>query len=179
MSHCIIQIFKAASFFGLGAALLSVPLVTLVNATVITSYKRMMKDKDDRTTLITEIINLAKSIKLYSWENPMLQRLSHIRNNRELQNLKLIGVIIALAQFLWTCVPFIISCACFAAFSWLYSVPLTPEIVFPALSLFSLLMEPMMLIPNLVVSVVETKVSLGRLTDLLTLEEISPDQDGK
>ena len=173
------KFFKAASFFGLGAALLSVPLVTLVNATVITSYKQMMKDKDDRTTLITEIINLAKSIKLYSWEKPMLERLSHVRNNRELRNLKLIGVIIALAQFLWTCVPFIISCACFAAFTWLYSIPLTPEIVFPALSLFGLLMEPMMIIPNLVVSVVETKVSLGRLTELLTLEEISPDQNGK
>ncbi|KAG5417560.1 hypothetical protein I9W82_005196 [Candida metapsilosis] len=173
------KFFKTASFFGLGAALLSVPLVTLVNATVITSYKQMMKDKDERTTLITEIINSAKSIKLYSWEKPMLERLSHVRNNKELQNLKSIGIIIALAQFLWTCVPFIISCACFAAFSWLYKIPLTPEIVFPALSLFDLLMEPMMIIPNLVVSVVETKVSLGRLTELLTLEEISPDQDGK
>lgn len=43
-----------------------------------------MKDKDDRTSLITEILNSAKSIKFYSWEKPMLKRLGHVRNDREL-----------------------------------------------------------------------------------------------
>ena len=179
---CLVALYRFfgfASFFGLGAALISVPLITLVNTTVMSSYKQLMKDKDDRTSLIKEIVNLAKSIKLYSWETPMLKRLNHIRNDRELQNMKKIGVVVALAQFLWSCVPFIISCACFAGVTWLYGLPLTPEIVFPALTLFGLLMEPMMFIPHFIINVLEVAVSLGRLTELLTLEEISPNQNGK
>ncbi|KAI5960575.1 uncharacterized protein KGF55_004468 [Candida pseudojiufengensis] len=179
---CLIFLFNFfgyASFLGLGAALISAPLIAMVQATVVTSFKQMMKDKDERTSLITEILSSARNIKLYSWENPMLERLSHIRNDRELQNLKKIGVIIALAQFLWSCLPFIISVACFAGFSWLYNIPLTPEIVFPALSLVGLLMEPMAVIPSFIVSLLQVKVSLGRLADLLTLEEIDPNQNGK
>lgn len=79
----------------------------------------------------------------------MLARLSHIRNDRELNNIKKIGVVSALAQFLWSCIPFFISCATYATYAYFYNVPLTPDIVFPALALFDLLSEPMLLIPSL------------------------------
>ncbi|KAI5951939.1 hypothetical protein KGF54_005014 [Candida jiufengensis] len=175
----LFNFFKSASFLGLGAALISAPMIAIIQATVVTSYKQLMKDKDERTSLITEILSSAKNIKLYSWETPMLERLSHIRNDRELQNLKKIGVVIALAQFLWSCVPFLISVACFGGFIWFYDTPLTPEIVFPALSLVGLLMMPMAIIPNFIVSLLQVRVSLGRLEEFLTLEEISPSQNGK
>lgn len=157
------KLFSNATWAGVITAIIVAPLATLVNASMSKNYIQLMKDKDERTSLITEILNSAKSIKFYSWEKPMLARLSHIRNDRELNNIKKIGVVSALAQFLWSCIPFFISCATYATYAYFYNVPLTPDIVFPALALFDLLSEPMLLIPSFIVEVIEVSTSLAKL----------------
>lgn len=172
------QLFRNATWAGVFTAAVVTPLATYVNASMSKNYIQLMKDKDDRTSLITEILNSAKSIKFYSWEKPMLKRLGHVRNDRELTNIKKIGVVSALAQFLWSCIPFFISCATYAAYSYFYKVPLTPDIVFPALALFDLLSEPMLLIPNFIVDVIEVSTSLSRIGELLCLDELADDQQG-
>ncbi|KAI5957026.1 BPT1, partial [Candida margitis] len=172
------QLFRNATWAGVLTATIVTPLATYVNASMSKNYIQLMKDKDDRTSLITEILNSAKSIKFYSWEKPMLERLSHVRNDRELTNIKKIGVVSALAQFLWSCIPFFVSCATYAAYSYFYKVPLTPDIVFPALALFDLLSEPMLLIPNFIVDIIEVSTSLSRIGELLCLDELADDQNG-
>lgn len=172
------KLFSNATWAGVITAIIVAPLATLVNASMSKNYIQLMKDKDERTSLITEILNSAKSIKFYSWEKPMLARLSHIRNDRELNNIKKIGVVSALAQFLWSCIPFFISCATYATYAYFYNVPLTPDIVFPALALFDLLSEPMLLIPSFIVEVIEVSTSLARIGELLCLDELADDQHG-
>ena len=55
---------------------------------------------------------------------------------------------------------------------------MTPDIVFPALALFDLLSEPMLLIPRFIVQFIEASTSLSRIGDLLTLDELDDDQHG-
>ncbi|KAG5417561.1 BPT1 [Candida metapsilosis] len=172
------QLFRHATWAGVLTATIVTPVATYINASMSKNYIQLMKDKDDRTSLVTEILNSAKSIKFYSWEKPMLKRLGHVRNERELKNIKKIGVVSALAQFLWSCIPFFVSCATYAAYSYFYKVPLTPDIVFPALALFDLLSEPMLLIPNFIVDVIEVSTSLSRIGELLCLDELADDQQG-
>ncbi|WLF76933.1 ATP-binding cassette bilirubin transporter bpt1 [Lodderomyces elongisporus] len=178
---CLVSLYKLfgnATWAGVLTAAIVTPIATKVNTSMSKYYIQEMKDKDDRTSLTTEILNSAKSIKFYSWEKPMLARLSHIRNDRELYNIKQCGIVSALAQFFWSCIPFFISCSTYAAYSYFYSVPLTPDIVFPALALFDLLSEPMLLIPNFIVDIIEVSTSMGRIGDLLCLDELADDQDG-
>ncbi|KAL6453230.1 MLT1 Multiple drug resistance-associated protein-like transporter 1 [Candida maltosa Xu316] len=178
---CLISLYKlfnSATWAGVLTAVIVAPVATLVNTSISKNYIQLMKDKDERTSLVTEILNSVKSIKFYSWEKPMLERLGHIRNDRELNNIKKIGVVSALAQFLWSCIPFFISCATYATFAFFYKTPLTPDIIFPALALFDLLSEPMLLIPSFIVEYIETSTSLARISELLTLDEISEDQHG-
>ncbi|RCK60461.1 Multiple drug resistance-associated protein-like transporter 1 [Candida viswanathii] len=172
------KLFANATWAGVVAAIVVAPVVTLVNSSMWKNYIQLMKDKDDRTSLVTEILSSAKNIKLYSWERPMLARLAHIRNDRELVNIKKIGVVSAFAQFLWSCIPFFISCATYSAFAFFYKTPLTPDIVFPALALFDLLSEPMLLIPRFIVQFIEASTSLSRIGELLTLDELTDDQHG-
>ncbi|KAI5957975.1 BPT1 [Candida theae] len=172
------RLFHNATWAGVLTALIVTPVATYVNASMSKNYIQLMKDKDDRTSLVTEILNSAKSIKFYSWEKPMLKRLGHVRNERELKNIKKIGVVSALAQFLWSCIPFFVSCATYAAYAYFYNVPLTPDIVFPALALFDLLSEPMLLIPNFIVDIIEVSTSLSRIGELLCLDELADDQQG-
>ncbi|KAI3406829.2 BPT1 [Candida oxycetoniae] len=178
---CLISLYKLfrnATWAGVLTAAIVAPIASIANTSVVKYYLQEMKDKDDRTSLITEILNSAKSIKLYSWEKPMLERLNHIRNDRELYNIKKCGVISAFAQFMWSCIPFFISCATYGTYSYFYSAPLTPDIVFPALALFDLLSEPMFIIPRFIVSVLQTSTSLSRLGEMLCLDELTDDQQG-
>ncbi|EGW30937.1 MRP-like transporter [Spathaspora passalidarum NRRL Y-27907] len=177
---CLVSLYKLfghATWAGVITAVIVIPFATYVNSTMSKSYTQLMKDKDDRTSLITEILNSAKNIKLYSWEKPMLTRLNSIRNDRELHNIKKIGVVSALSQFLWSCIPFFISCATYAAFA-MAGGNLTPEIVFPALALFDLLSEPMLLIPNFIISIIEVTTSLKRIGELLVMDELDDNQGG-
>ncbi|RCK55826.1 Multiple drug resistance-associated protein-like transporter 1 [Candida viswanathii] len=178
---CLVSLYKlfgGASWAGVITAVVVAPVATLVNTSMSKYYIQLMKNKDDRTSFVTDLLNSAKSIKLYSWEKPMLARLGHLRNNRELKNIKKIGIVSALAEFLWSCIPFFISCATYAAFAYFYSIPLTPDIVFPALALFDLLTDPMLLIPAFIVEFIEVSTSLSRIGELLTMDELDDDQHG-
>ncbi|KAK9449812.1 P-loop containing nucleoside triphosphate hydrolase protein [Limtongia smithiae] len=137
--------------------------------------KIQMKVKDKRTRLTGEILVSIKSIKLYAWEDSFIKRLHEIRNNQELKNLRTKGIYSAIANFIGSCAPFFVSCSTFALFVWTSDKPLSTDIVFPALTLFNLLSQPLSQIPQAVTQFVETIVSATRLRDFLITSELQPD----
>ncbi|KAK6200451.1 uncharacterized protein RJT21DRAFT_107434 [Scheffersomyces amazonensis] len=157
---------------GFIVACILVPISTKVSTSISTLYNESMTVRDERTRLTSEIMNSVKSIKLYSWETPMLERLFNLRNQKELVLGKRIGVFNSFANFFWYCIPFLITCASLVTFANIAGIPLVPSIVFPAITLFNMLAEPILLLPNLFTHYVETKVSVNRLQDLFLLEEL-------
>lgn len=177
---CLWSLYKLlgiATLGGIAAAGLLIPLVSYVTAAVYTLYNEMMKNKDVRTSFVNEVLLSVKSIKLYSWEGPMLKRLTDLRA-KELASNKSVGVYNALSTFLWACIPFFISCATYSAFAYLYDIPLTPEIVFPALTLFNLLSDPVLTLPRLLTNFIEALTSFHRVDSYLVLDEIDDFQGG-
>lgn len=151
-----------------------------INASIARYQKKLqktqMKNKDARTGVISEILNNIKSLKLYGWEIPYKEKLNFVRNERELKNLKKMGIFQSFSVFTWNCAPFFVSCSTFAAFIFLHKdIPLSTDIVFPALSLFNLLAFPLAVFPNVVTSVVELQVAISRITNFLTSEELQFD----
>ncbi|CDF90036.1 ZYBA0S05-07448g1_1 [Zygosaccharomyces bailii CLIB 213] len=161
-----------AAIAGLVTLAIMIPINSFLSKRVESLYKTQMKYKDTRIRTTTEILNSMKSIKLYAWEKPMLQRLNHVRNDLEVKNFAKIGVVENLISFAWNCVPLMVSCSTFVLFSFINSSPLSPEIVFPALSLFELLNEAIYSVPNAITNIIETKVSVGRLKKYLLCEEL-------
>ncbi|KAK9477858.1 P-loop containing nucleoside triphosphate hydrolase protein [Lipomyces japonicus] len=137
--------------------------------------KSQMKTKDLRTRLTTEILTNIKSIKLYGWEKPYMDKLSHVRNDLELENLKKMGILSAISSFLWACAPFLVSCSTFGIFVYTSSTPLSTDIVFPALSLFNLLTFPLAMFPQAVTQLVESSVAAARLQDFFLSSELQDD----
>lgn len=175
LGFCLVALHKllgASSWAGLITAAILVPLSSKVSSGIFALYEVQMKYKDERTRLTSEILSAIKSIKLYSWEQPMLKRLDAIRNKKELMNLRSIGLYNAGAQFLWGCIPFALSCSVYAAFSYFGKTPLVPSIVFPALSLFDLLADPILMLPQTFSSLIDCKVSMNRLSKYFLLEEM-------
>jgi ATP-binding cassette subfamily C (CFTR/MRP) protein 1 len=138
-------------------------------------YQReMMKTKDKRTRAMNEILNNIKSIKLYGWEKAFADKVFDARNNLELRMLRKIGIAQCVSNFFWQAVPFLVSFSTFATFVATSKRPLTSEIIFPAISLFQLLSFPMAVFANIINSIIEAIVSIGRLEDFLTCEELDP-----
>lgn len=116
-----------------------------------------------------------KSIKLYAWGNAFRQKLSYIRNERELKTLRQIGAAQSIANFTWSTTPFLVSCATFSLYVLISSKPLTTDIVFPALTLFNLLTFPLAILPMVITSIIESSVAVGRLRSFLLTEELQSD----
>lgn len=161
-----------ATIGGVVTMAIMIPVNSFLSKKVKKLYKTQMKYKDARIRTTTEIISSMKSIKLYAWEKPMLDRLDHVRNDLEIENYKKIGVVSNLIYFAWNCVPLMVSCSTFGLFSYSNKRPLSPEVVFPALSLFNILNDAIYSLPNIINSVIETRVSMNRLTDFLMSDEL-------
>lgn len=86
--------------------------------------------------------------------------------------LKKIGLLSAAQSFTWTSIPFFVSILTFAVYVTISTTPLTSQIAFVAISLFSLLQFPMAIFPNVITSIIEASVSLYRIENYLTSEEI-------
>ena len=105
-----------AMWAGVGIMLIMIPLNGVIAKYQKKLQKRQMKYKDERSSLISEILNNIKSLKLYGWEHPYLGKLGHVRNEKELRNLKTMGIFGAVSVFTWNLAPFLVSCSTFAVF---------------------------------------------------------------
>lgn len=175
---CLVSLYTLlgkSSLAGLGVMIIMIPLNSFLSQRINVLYEAQMKFKDNRTRVTSEMLSSIKSIKLYAIEEAILEKLNHVRNVLELGNFKKIGVVTAFMSFSWNSVPFLVSCSTFFVFALIEERPLTPDIIFPALSLFNLLGEPIQEIPLIVTSLIETSVALQRITKILLSEEIDED----
>ncbi|KAM7197693.1 P-loop containing nucleoside triphosphate hydrolase protein [Rhypophila sp. PSN 637] len=175
---CMVSLYHLVGWSmlaGIGVMIVMIPVNGMIARFMKNLQKKQMKNKDARSRLIAEIVNNMKSIKLYAWGAPFMNKLNHIRNDQELKNLRKIGAGQAFANFTWSSTPFLVSCATFTVFVLTQDRPLSTEIVFPCLALFNLLTFPLAVLPMVITSVIEASVAAGRLTSYLTAEEIQPD----
>jgi ABC-type multidrug transport system fused ATPase/permease subunit len=166
------QLVGPSMFAGVGVMILMIPLNGVIARMMKKLQIKQMKNKDSRTRLMTEILNNIKSIKLYAWNTAFMNKLSHIRNDLELNTLRKIGATQSIANFTWQSTPFLVSCSTFTVFVLTSDKPLTTEIVFPALTLFNLLTFPLSILPMVITSVIESSVAVQRLVDYFTAEEL-------
>ncbi|KAI8342382.1 multi drug resistance-associated protein MRP [Chlamydoabsidia padenii] len=159
---------------GVALLLLTIPLNTYLAKKMRVYQKVQMGNKDSRVKLMNEILNGIRVIKLYAWESPFFDKINFIRNDLELVMLKKIGVLSAVQNFTWTSIPFLVSLSTFAVFVIFSNQPLTSEIAFVSISLFGLLQFPLAVVPNVITSSIEASVSLFRIEEYLSSEELDP-----
>lgn len=161
-----------ATLGGLVSIGIMIPLYSYLTEIYKRMFKTQMKYKDRRIKTISEILNSIKSIKLYAWEKPMLERLGHVRNDLELKNMKKIAIVSNLMSFIWDIVPVFVTSSTFLLFSYLTGQVLTPQVVFPAMTLFGMLNQCVYTIPEMINNIIEIGVSLKRLKSYLLAEEL-------
>lgn len=168
------QLVGWQAFMGVAVMVISLPINTFLSRIQKRLQRQLMGIKDVRTRLMSEILNNIKSIKLYGWEKAFADKVFTARNDMELRMLRRIGIVFSCSNFFWATIPFLVAFATFSTFVFTADRPLTSEIIFPAISLFTLLSFPMSVFSNIINSIIEATVSVGRLEKFLNADELDP-----
>ncbi|XP_061228390.1 ATP-binding cassette sub-family C member 2 isoform X2 [Neopsephotus bourkii] len=157
---------------GLAVMVLVIPINGFLVAKSKTIQVRNMKNKDERMKIMSEILNGIKILKLFAWEPSFEKRVNEIRA-RELKDLLNFSYLQSISMFVFMCAPFLVSLASFAVYVLVdENNILDAEKAFTAISLFNVLRFPMAMLPLVLSSLVQTKVSTVRLERYLGGEDL-------
>lgn len=173
---CLIGLYHMlgpSAFVGPTLIIAVLPINSYMSSRLKKKRRKQMKYKDLRIRQTTELLTNIKSLKLYGWEPPLIEKLNHIRNNKQLKNLKQLVVFSSVIDFLWVIIPCLITTLSYAAYTYWEDKPLTPDIVFPSLSLFLMMNGPILEFPRTLVSSINSLVSFQRVRDFLVSDELS------
>ncbi|KAJ7104581.1 hypothetical protein C8R43DRAFT_1047311 [Mycena crocata] len=165
------QLLGLSAFAGFVVLILGWPLNSYLSKRSIRIQKGVLKAKDDRMGVLNELISAVKFIKFFAWEQRWIDRTLTARNEeiKWMIKARINGVGF---YCLWIVSPILISVISFFTYVML-GHELTISTAFTAIALFSMIRQPLNVIPTFIVSVLQTRVSLNRIAVYLEEEEVS------
>ncbi|XP_015256948.1 PREDICTED: multidrug resistance-associated protein 7-like [Cyprinodon variegatus] len=151
----------AAFLGGLCVALVLVPFNKFLASRILSNNKNMLRYKDNRVKLMTEILFGIRVIKFYNWEPHFTQKVAKYRE-KELLHLKNLKYLDALCVYTWAALPVVICVLTFVTYV-LLGHQLTAAKVFTTVALVGMLIVPLNAFPWVLNGILEAKVSLERI----------------
>uniref|UniRef100_A0A668AAK9 ATP-binding cassette, sub-family C (CFTR/MRP), member 3 n=1 Tax=Myripristis murdjan TaxID=586833 RepID=A0A668AAK9_9TELE len=159
---------------GVAVMILLIPFNAVIAMKTRAYQVEQMQYKDSRIKLMNEILNGIKVLKLYAWENSFKDKVLAIRQ-KELNVLRKTAYLGALSTMAWTSAPFLVALTTFAVYVTVdENNILDAEKAFVSLSLFNILRFPLNMLPQVISSIVQASVSLKRIQDFLSHDELDP-----
>ncbi|KAM8876676.1 ATP-binding cassette sub-family C member 3 isoform 1-T1 [Synchiropus picturatus] len=159
---------------GVAVMILLIPFNAVIAMKTRAYQVELMQHKDSRIKLMNEILNGIKVLKLYAWENSFRDKVLEIRQ-KELNVLKKTAYLGALSTMAWTSAPFLVALTTFAVYVTVDEKNiLDAEKAFVSLSLFNILRFPLNMLPQVMSSIVQASVSLKRIQEFLSHDELDP-----
>uniref|UniRef100_A0A3B4UB65 ATP binding cassette subfamily C member 3 n=1 Tax=Seriola dumerili TaxID=41447 RepID=A0A3B4UB65_SERDU len=160
---------------GVAVMIMLIPFNAVIAMKTRTYQVEQMQHKDARIKLMNEILNGIKVLKLYAWETSFKEKVLAIRQ-KELNVLRKTAYLGALSTMAWTSAPFLVALTTFAVYVTVdENNVLDAEKAFVSLSLFNILRFPLNMLPQVISSMVQTSVSLKRIQNFLSHDELDPD----
>ncbi|XP_062330079.1 ATP-binding cassette sub-family C member 3 isoform X3 [Osmerus eperlanus] len=160
---------------GVAVMVLLIPLNAAIAVKTRAFQVEQMRYKDSRIKLMNEILNGIKVLKLYAWENSFMDQVLAIRQ-KELMVLKKTAYLGSLSTMAWTSAPFLVALTTFAVYVTVdENNILDAEKAFVSLSLFNILRFPLNMLPQVISSLVQASVSLKRIQNFLSHDELDPE----
>ncbi|KAL1499953.1 hypothetical protein AB1Y20_012634 [Prymnesium parvum] len=128
--------------------------------------KGVMTARDSRVKLTSEVLTGMRVLKLFSWEEAMLTRVSDKRTV-ELRQVRNSQYINCYFSFLFNTTSILVTLCTFAVYS-AANGEIDPAHVFTSISLFNLLRMPLIVLPFLVNALVDLRVVNARLSTYLS-----------
>ncbi|XP_029127876.1 ABC transporter C family member 3-like isoform X2 [Cajanus cajan] len=156
------------------AATVIVMLLNLPLASLQEQFQgKIMEFKDKRMKATSEILKNMKILKLQAWEMKFLSKIFQLRKTEETW-LKKFLVSTAITRFLLFNAPTFIAVVTFSSCV-LIGIPLESGKILSALATFEILEMPIYTLPDTISMIIQTKVSLDRISSFLCLDELQTD----
>ncbi|SPO05389.1 related to bile acid transporter [Cephalotrichum gorgonifer] len=162
----------------LGPASLSGMLVLLIgqilNVFILRAFVNVQKVRrgitDAKLQLTSQFVEAIRHLRWYAWQNAWLVRIFETRA-AELSKTVLGNVLIIVYSFVNNLTGYLFPFFGFMAYTLISQQPLTVEIGFPALDLFTTLQNNLRELPNLVTVLLNAKVAMNRIEDFMAEPE--------
>ncbi|XP_078381051.1 multidrug resistance-associated protein 1-like isoform X2 [Oculina patagonica] len=155
---------------GLGVMVLIIPFNMFLGSRMGTLQVKQMSEKDERIKVMNEVLGGMKVLKLYAWEESFMKEIKRIRN-KELKYSRNSDLWASGFMFTFGCAPTLVAVTTFAIYVFTGNV-LTASKAFVALSLFNVMRFPLVMLPDVIVTCIQARVSVKRLQEFLDLEEL-------
>ncbi|XP_043705047.1 ABC transporter C family member 3-like [Telopea speciosissima] len=130
----------------------------------------LMDSKDRRMKVTSEALRNMRVLKLHSWEMKFLAKIIELRSF-ETRWLKMLLYTSAMSTFVYMSAPMFVSMITFG-FCVLIGIPLESGKILSAIATFAILQGPIYNLPDTISAVVQTKVSLDRISSFLCLDDL-------
>ncbi|KAG2142476.1 multidrug resistance-associated ABC transporter [Suillus clintonianus] len=160
-------------FIGLAVICLFLPLNHFAGKVVISTQDNLMKARDERVSLMNEILGGIRMLKFMAWERSFEKRVLKIRE-RELKYQKLNYRIEVVFAAIWEASPLIVTLVSFWHFAVWRQQTLTPSIAFTSMLVFNEMRFAMNALPETFINLLQVHVSLKRIGKYLQLTEVAP-----
>lgn len=131
---------------GVAVIIITIPLTKWVTQWMGSMQKKLMKVKDDRVEINSEVLSSMKVIKLQAWEESFEKRILDLRD-KELTQLLYYLIGLSLSMLLWSATPLAVALATFAAYV-LSGNELDVATALTSLALFDILRFPLFMLPQ-------------------------------
>ncbi|KAI9188154.1 Transporter of the ATP-binding cassette (ABC) [Blastocladiella emersonii ATCC 22665] len=158
---------------GVAAMIVFLPIQSYTARKIRDRQRELMKTTDERISLINELLQGIRVIKLCHYEPKLKEKLTGARET-ELSALLRFNYFLAFVQVIFRSLPIVVSFVTFASYAQLQGGVLDATKVFTALSLFTTLKGPLYDLPHQIVKYLEVRVSLDRVMKLLREEDLEP-----
>ncbi|XP_042486265.1 ABC transporter C family member 3-like [Macadamia integrifolia] len=132
----------------------------------------LLDSKDQRMKVTSEALRNMRILKLQAWEMKFLAKITKLRKF-ETKWLKKLIYTSAMTAFVYSSAPVFVSMVTFG-FCIFMGIPLDSGKILSALATFEILQVPIYNLPDTISMVVQTKVSLHRITLFLCLDNLHP-----
>ncbi|TIC03893.1 P-loop containing nucleoside triphosphate hydrolase protein [Wallemia mellicola] len=158
-----------SALVGISVLLLTFPITYFINRIFIKIQQELLEKIDARLDLATEVLSNIHLVKLNAWEDRLIEKMN-ITRAKELSVLKKrFAAWIFNGIFMWG-TPIGVTVLTFMAHTKIFGQVLTSQEAFTALLLFSILRSPLEALPEVVVHVLQAKISCDRIAEFLNNE---------
>ncbi|KAG1750553.1 uncharacterized protein EDB91DRAFT_1108133 [Suillus paluster] len=159
-----------SAFAGFIVLLAGWPLNSYVTKRSIRIQKGVSASRDKRMAVLNELISAVKFIKFFAWEDRWIQRAMEARGVEMTWMVKA-RINSVLFSMIWTSAPILVSLISFFVFVY-QGNQLTVSVAFTSIALFSMIRQPLGIIPAWIVQILQTGVALKRIETYLGEDEV-------
>lgn len=161
-----------AAFVGAGTMAAMLSLSVVLARFNVYLRKKLLKITDRRISILNEIFTHIRVIKFYAWEKSFLNEVGKLRD-AEVRFLSKIALVLVGINSVFQAAPVLVAAATFTTLAYLGTVPSVGDLL-AAIGLFALLRWSMTILPEAIVSLLESNISVRRIEEFLALPEQKP-----